>query len=67
MLAALDAVAADLDASVASVALAWLLTSANVVAPVVSASSADQVPDLVAAPALQLTRHQVADLERASG
>ena len=67
VLAALDGVAADLDASVASVALAWLLTRANVVAPVVSASRADQVPDLVAAPALQLTRHHVADLERASG
>lgn len=67
VLAALDVVAADLDASVASVALAWLLTRASVVAPVVSATSADQVPDLVAAPALRLTRHHVADLERASG
>jgi aryl-alcohol dehydrogenase-like predicted oxidoreductase len=67
VLAALDAVAADLNANVASVALAWLLTRANVVAPVVSASHADQVPALVAAPALQLTRHHVADLERASG
>jgi aryl-alcohol dehydrogenase-like predicted oxidoreductase len=67
VLAALDAVAADLDSRPASVALAWLLTRANVVAPVVSASSADQVPDLMAAPALRLTRHHVADLERASG
>jgi aryl-alcohol dehydrogenase-like predicted oxidoreductase len=67
VLGALDSVAADLEASVASVALAWLLTRANVVAPVVSASSAEQVPDLVAAPALQLTRHHVAELERASG
>ena len=67
MLAALDAVAAELETSVASVALAWLLTRANVVAPVVSASNADQVLDLVAAPALRLTRHHVADLERASG
>ncbi len=67
VIAALDVVAAELDSSVASVALAWLLTRANVVAPVVSASRADQVPDLVAAPALRLTRHHVADLERASG
>ena len=44
VLSALDGVAADLDASVASVSLAWLLTRANVVAPVVSASRADQVP-----------------------
>ncbi len=66
VLSALDAVAADLDASVASVALAWLLTRPNVVAPVVSASRADQVADLVAAPSLRLTRHHVADLERAT-
>jgi aryl-alcohol dehydrogenase-like predicted oxidoreductase len=67
VLAALDSVAADLETSAASVALAWLLTRANVVAPVVSASNADQVPDLVAAPALRLTRHHIADLERVSG
>jgi aryl-alcohol dehydrogenase-like predicted oxidoreductase len=66
ILAVLDAVAAAHGASVASVALAWLLTKPNVVAPVVSASSAEQVPDLTAAATLQLTRHQVADLDRVS-
>lgn len=66
ILAALDTVAAAHGTAVASVALAWLLSKPNVVAPVVSASSAQQIPDLTAAVTLQLTRHQVADLDRVS-
>ncbi len=66
ILAALDSVASAHDTSVASVALAWLLTKPNVVAPVASASHPEQVYDLTAAARLQLTRHQVADLDRAS-
>ncbi len=66
ILAALDTVAAAHGTPVASVALAWLLSKPNVVAPVVSASSAQQVPDLMASVTLQLTRHQVADLDRVS-
>jgi len=66
ILACLDAVAAAHDASVASIALAWLLTKPNVVAPVVSASRPEQVLDLTAAAHVQLTRHQVADLDRVS-
>jgi aryl-alcohol dehydrogenase-like predicted oxidoreductase len=66
ILSALDSVAEAHDASVASVALAWLLTKPNVVAPVVSASHAEQVGDLTAAASLQLTRHQVAELDRVS-
>lgn len=66
ILAALDGVASEQDSSPASTALAWLLTKPNVVAPVVSASRPEQVADLVAAAALQLTRHQVADLDRVS-
>jgi aryl-alcohol dehydrogenase-like predicted oxidoreductase len=66
ILSTLDSVAAAHDASVASVALAWLLTKPNVVAPVVSASRPEQVSDLVAAPRLQLSRSQVSDLDRVS-
>lgn len=66
ILSVLDSVAAAHDTSVASVALAWLLTKPNVVAPVVSASQPEQVLDLVAAAHLALTRHQVADLDRVS-
>lgn len=66
ILSTLDSVAAAHDSSVASVALAWLLTKPNVVAPVVSASRPEQVADLVAAPRLQLSRSQVSDLDRVS-
>lgn len=66
VLAALDRVAAEHGASPATIAIAWLLTRPNVVAPVVSATSAAQVADIVAAVGVNLTRHQHADLERAS-
>lgn len=66
VLAALDAVAAEVDASPATVALAWLLSKPRVVAPVVSASTADQVFDLVAAAGLTLTRSHLTALDRAS-
>ncbi|GAA1220203.1 aldo/keto reductase [Rhodoglobus aureus] len=63
---ALDEVAHEHDASVATIALAWLLNKPGVVAPVVSASTATQVPELLAAARVQLTRHQSAELDRAS-
>ena len=66
ILASLDTIAKAHDSSVASVALAWLLVKPNVVAPVVSASHAGQVPELTAATRLQLTRQQVAELDRVS-
>jgi aryl-alcohol dehydrogenase-like predicted oxidoreductase len=66
VLHALDEVAASHDASLSTIALAWLLSKPNVVAPVVSASSADQVFDLVAAPQVRLTRHEITLLDRAS-
>jgi aryl-alcohol dehydrogenase-like predicted oxidoreductase len=66
VLAALDRVAAETDAGVATVALAWLLSKPDVVAPVVSASSADQVLDLASAAGLRLSRRQLTELDRAS-
>ena len=66
ILASLDAIARAHDCTVATVALAWLLTKPNVVAPVVSARHADQVLDLTEATRLALTRHQVAELDRVS-
>jgi aryl-alcohol dehydrogenase-like predicted oxidoreductase len=62
----LDRIAASHGVAVATVALAWLLTKPNVVAPVASASSPDQVADLVAAARLPITRAQVAELDRVS-
>ncbi len=66
ILDALDRVAADQHVAPATIALAWLLTKPDVVAPVASASAPEQVLDLVAAASVQLTRHQVADLDRVS-
>lgn len=66
VIAALDEIAGEHGVAPATIALAWLLTKPNVVAPVVSASSVAQVAAMLAAPALQLTRHQVAALDRAS-
>lgn len=66
VLAALDAVAAAHGVSVATIALAWLLTKPLVVAPVASASSAEQVEELTAAASVRLTRQEAAELDRAS-
>lgn len=66
VLAALDEVAAAHDAALPTIALAWLLSKPNVAAPIVSASSPEQVFDLVAAPQIRLTRHELALLDRAS-
>ena len=66
VLAALDQVAREQQVSVATIALAWLLSKPNVVAPVASASAPEQVLDLVGAAHIQLSRHQVAELDRAS-
>jgi aryl-alcohol dehydrogenase-like predicted oxidoreductase len=66
VLAELDQVAVARDASMATIALAWLLSKPNIVAPVASASTADQVFDLVAAASIRLTRHEITALDRAS-
>ncbi len=66
VLAAVERVAGEVDASLAGVALAWLLSRPGVVAPVVEVASADQLFDVMAAPELRLTRHHLAALDRAS-
>jgi len=66
VLAVLDRIAAAHGAPVATVALAWLLSKPNVVAPVASASRPAQVDDLVAATRLPLTRAQIAELDKVS-
>lgn len=66
LLGVLDELSDELDASVATIAIAWLLTKQNVVAPVVSASEPEQVIDLTAAADVTLTRHQISRLDRAS-
>ncbi len=65
VLDALDAVAAEVDAPVAAVALAWLREQPTVLAPIASATSVEQVEELVAAATLELTDAQVAALSAA--
>lgn len=67
ILATLDRVAAEHGTVPATIAIAWLLSKPNVVAPVAGVSAPVQVADLVAAVDLQLTRQQVAALDAVSG
>jgi aryl-alcohol dehydrogenase-like predicted oxidoreductase len=64
ILAALDAVAARHAATPAQIAVAWLM--AKITAPIASATSVEQLEQLIAAAQLQLTADDVAQLDRAS-
>ena len=66
VLATLDGIAAAQGKPVATIALAWLLSKPHIVAPVASASRPDQIAALMDAGSIQLTRHQVAELDRVS-
>lgn len=66
VLAALDAVAARLDATPTQVALAWQLARPGITAPIASATSIEQLRDLVRAASLELDAEAVAALDAAS-
>jgi aryl-alcohol dehydrogenase-like predicted oxidoreductase len=66
VLAALDSVAADHGVAPATVALAWLRTRPNVVAPLASARTVDQLGALLASATLDLTAAEVKALDTAS-
>jgi aryl-alcohol dehydrogenase-like predicted oxidoreductase len=66
VLAALDNVAAEVRATPAQVALAWLAAQPSVAAPIASATSVVQVEELLGAMRLNLTAAQLAVLDRAS-
>ncbi len=66
VLEALDKVAAERDAEVATVALAWLAAQPTVVAPIASARTVDQLPALLAVADLELTPAELATLTEAS-
>ena len=66
ILSVLEQVAEEQDVSMATIAVSWLLTRPNVVAPVVSVTSVDQLREIVAAPMIGLTRQQVASLDEVS-
>lgn len=66
VLGVLDAVAAARDVSVATVSLAWLRQQPTVVAPIASARTMEQLPDLLASVVLTLTDAELGSLDEAS-
>lgn len=66
ILAALDTVAAKYQISPAGIALAWLLTRNHVAAPIASATSTEQLDELLAGTALTLDEESIAILDEAS-
>jgi aryl-alcohol dehydrogenase-like predicted oxidoreductase len=66
VLAALDTVAAQVRATPAQVALAWLAAQPGVAAPIASATSVAQVEELLDAMRLNLSAEQLAILDSAS-
>ena len=67
VLSALDRIAQEHDAEIATVALAWLASRPTVAAPIASARTVEQLPALVAVAGLRLTEEQLAELTAASG
>jgi len=66
VISALETIATARGAAIATVALAWLLAKPTVTAPLASATSVEQLAELVAAPGLELTADEVARLDEAS-
>jgi aryl-alcohol dehydrogenase-like predicted oxidoreductase len=66
ILAALDAVAAEADASPAQVALAWVAAQPGVAAPIASARTLAQLEELIGAMVLELSGEQLARLDAAA-
>ena len=66
ILAALNEVAAETGAKVATISLAWLMAQPTILAPIASATSVEQLEDLIAAPSLRLTESALAKLTAAS-
>jgi aryl-alcohol dehydrogenase-like predicted oxidoreductase len=66
VLAALDEVAASHGTTVAAVALAWLLAQPTVVAPIASATSPEQLAELLPSTELRLSAHELDLLSSAS-
>lgn len=66
VLAALDAVGAEMEASPAQVALSWLMHRPSITAPIASATSIVQLDDLTGAARLRLDAEQIRLLDAAS-
>ncbi len=63
---ALEEIGSAHDASIAATSLAWLRAQPTVAAPIASARTVEQVPDLLAGARLQLTADEIAVLNRVS-
>ncbi|MFE4695057.1 aldo/keto reductase [Streptomyces sp. NPDC056749] len=66
VLAALDRIAQEHDAEIATIALAWLASRPTVTAPIASARTVEQLPALVAVDGLRLSEQELAELTGAS-
>ena len=66
VLAALDAIAAAHHATPAQVALAWLIARPGITAPIASATSVEQLHELLGATSLQLSPDEIAQLDLVS-
>lgn len=66
ILAALDEVAAKYHTQVASIAIAWLAQRPGIAAPIASATSVEQLDELMKAARLELDKEAVAVLDEAS-
>jgi aryl-alcohol dehydrogenase-like predicted oxidoreductase len=66
ILAALDEVSARKNATPAQIALAWLMARPGITAPIASATSVEQIRDLVQATKVRLDKDDVAQLDQAS-
>jgi aryl-alcohol dehydrogenase-like predicted oxidoreductase len=66
ILAALDQVAKAYSSTPGKVALAWLMARLSITAPIASATSVEQVLDLVDATQLELDRASIGTLDQAS-
>ncbi len=66
ILAALDEVSARRDATPAQVALAWVMAQPGLTGPIASATSVEQLEELIGAARLKLTAEDLAALDKAS-
>jgi aryl-alcohol dehydrogenase-like predicted oxidoreductase len=66
VLAALDEVAAETGAALASIALAWTMAQPTITSPIASATSLEQAQELIAGMTLELTPAQMERLSAAS-
>jgi aryl-alcohol dehydrogenase-like predicted oxidoreductase len=67
VLEALSEIAGKHETSFAAVALSWLLAQPTVLAPIASATSIEQLAELLASVELELTPEELAELHAASG